>query len=400
MSPTAAAKTGPEIRVAPQLRPLLVPIGSVELHPRNPRQGDVAAVAASLERFGQQKPVVVQASSGYVVAGNHVVRAARSLGWAEVAASTVELDDASAVAYMLADNRTSDLGGYDDALLAAILAEQQAEDNLAATGYDADAVAALLAAAGLADERDPDAVPDLPPEAEVYVRPGELWALGRHRLLCGDATDPDAVARLLDGRPVDLVWTDPPYSLAYAGKTRRALTIVNDDLGPDGTRALVASALRLAPLRPGGAFYLAAPTRPDLHAPAHQTLVWVKDRFVLGHADYHSRHEAILYGWRDGAAHRFSGGRTQDTVWEIPRPARSEAHPTMKPVELVERSVRNSSRPGELVYDPFAGSGSTLIAAERSDRVARTMELDKRYAQVIIERWPRSPARRRSGWHE
>ena len=261
----AIAGSSTAARIAPQLRSLLVPLGSLELHPRNPRRGDVAAVAASLERFGQQKPVVVQASTGYVVAGNHLLRAARRLGWAEIAASVVELDDAAAVAYMLADNRTADLGGYDDALLAAILAEQQAEDNLAATGYDADAVAALLAAAGLEDGRDPDAAPDLPAEAEVYVRPGELWALGRHRLLCGDATDPAAVARLLDG-PADLVWTDPPYSLAYTGKTRRALTIANDDLGPEGTRALVASALRLAPLRPGGCFYVAAPTRPDLLA--------------------------------------------------------------------------------------------------------------------------------------
>ncbi len=398
MATPPAAREAAAAHVAPQLVPLLVPIGSVELHPRNPRRGDVDAVAASLQRFGQQKPVVVQASTGHVVAGNHLLRAARQLGWAEVAASVVELDDASAVAYMLADNRTADLGGYDDALLAAILAEQRAEDNLAATGYDADAVAALLAAAGVADERDPDAAPDLPPEAEVYVRPGELWALGRHRLLCGDATDPAAVARLLGDRPADLVWTDPPYSLAYTGKTRRALTIANDDLGPDGTRALVASALRLAPLRPGGCFYLAAPTRPDLLAAflgavadaglsARQTLVWVKDRFVLGHADYHSRHEAILYGWREGAAHRFSGGRAQDTVWEVPRPARSAEHPTMKPVELVERAVRNSSRPGGLVYDCFAGSGTTIIAAERAGRDGRAMEVDPRYAQVVLERW-------------
>ena len=266
MATPPAAREAAAAHAAPQLVPLLVPIGSVELHPRNPRRGDVDAVAASLARFGQQKPVVVQASTGFVVAGNHLLRAARQLGWSEIAASTVELDDAAAVAYMLADNRTADLGGYDDALLAAILAEQQAEDNLAATGYDADAVAALLAAAGIADERDPDAAPDLPAEAEVYVRPGELWALGRHRLLCGDATDPAAVARLLGDRPADLVWTDPPYSLAYTGKTRRALTIANDDLGPEGTRALVASALRLAPLRPGGCFYVAAPTRPDLLA--------------------------------------------------------------------------------------------------------------------------------------
>ena len=384
--------------IAPQLRALVVPIDSVELHPRNPRLGDVAAIAASLARFGQLKPIVVQRSTGYVCAGNHLVRAALSLGWTEIAANVEDLDDAEAIAFMLADNRAADLGGYDDTLLAAILAEQQAEDNLAATGYDADDVAALLAEAGIVEERDLDAAPDLPPEAEVYVEHGQRWALGRHVLMCGDSTAADDVGKLLGDAQVDLLWGDPPYGLAYRGKTKRGLTIVNDDLGPDGTRALVAAALRLAPLQPGGAFYVAAPSGPEMHLAfllaledaglrAHQTLCWVKDRFVLGHADYHARHENILYGWRDGRAHHFVKDRTQDTVWEIPRPARSTEHPTMKPVELVARAIRNSSKPGQLVYDAFAGSGSTVIAAEQTGRRCRAMELDPRYAQVILERW-------------
>jgi site-specific DNA-methyltransferase (adenine-specific) len=384
--------------IAPQLRALVVPIDSVELHPRNPRLGDVAAVAASLARFRQVKPIVVQRSTGYVIAGNHVLRAALSLGWTEIAANVEDLDDAEAIALMLADNRTADLGGYDDTLLAAILAEQQAEDNLAATGYDADAVAALLAQAGIIDERDLDAAPDLPADAELYVERGQTWALGRHKLMCGDSTRSEDVVRLLGDEVVDLLWSDPPWGCQIRGRTKKALTIVNDDLGADGTRALVAAALRLAPLRPGGAFYVAAPSGPDLHLAfllalgdagltAHQTLVWVKDRFCLGHADYQPRHEDILYGWREGRAHYFVKDRTQDTVWEIPRPARSTSHPTMKPVELVARAIRNSSTPGQLVYDPFAGSGSTLVAAEQTGRRCRAMELDPRYAQVILERW-------------
>jgi DNA modification methylase len=384
--------------IAPQLRALVVPIDSVELHPRNPRLGAVAAVAASLARFRQVKPIVVQRSTGYVIAGNHVLRAALSLGWTEIAANVQDLDDADAMALMLADNRTADLGGYDDTLLAAILAELQAEDNLAATGYDADDVAALIAQAGIIEERDLDAAPDLPAEAELYVKRGQTWTLGRHTLMCGDSTVAEDVACLVGDDQVDLVWTDPPYGLAYRGKTKRALTIVNDDLGPDGTRALVAAALRLAPLRPGGAFYVAAPSGPELHLAfllaledagfrAHQTLCWVKDRFCLGHADYHARHENILYGWREGRAHYFVKDRTQDTVWEIDRPARSTVHPTMKPVDLVARAIRNSSTPGQLVYDPFAGSGTTLIAAEQTGRRCRAMELDPRYAQVILERW-------------
>ena len=255
-------------RIAPQLRSLVVPIDSVELHPRNPRQGDVAAVAASLARFGLQKPVVVQRSTRYVVAGNHVVRAALSLGWTEIAANVEDLDDAEAIAFMLADNRTADLGGYDDTLLAAILAEQQAEDNLAATGYDADDVAALLAQAGIVEERDLDAAPDLPAEADLYVEPGQLWALGRHVLMCGDSTRSEDVVRLLGDDQVDLLWSDPPWGCQIRGRTKKALTIVNDDLGPDGTRALVAAALRLAPLRPGGAFYVAAPSGPSSTSPS------------------------------------------------------------------------------------------------------------------------------------
>jgi DNA modification methylase len=388
---------GDRARIAPALQALAVPIASIELHPRNSRIGDVEAVVASLQRFGQLKPIVVQSSTRFVVAGNHLVRAAQKLGWTEIAANVEAMDDATAVAYMLADNRTSDLGGYDDDLLAAILAEQAAADNLAATGYDADDVAALLRAVGSPDDRDPDAAPNLPPEPEVYVQAGDLWALGRHRLLVGDATDPAAVARLTANNPVDEIFTDPPYGNGYIGGTAAHLTIANDDLGADGTRALVADALRLAPLRPGGAFYVTAPAGPlhlsfllalaDAGLPLHQTLIWVKGSFVLGHGDYHYRHEPILYGWRDGGRHLFRGDRTQDTVWEIPRPTRSEVHPTMKPVELVERAIRNSSMPGERVLDMFVGSGTTLIAAERAERICLAMELDPRYAQVAIERW-------------
>ena len=391
-------------RIAPSLRPLIVPLSSVELHPRNPRVGDVEAVAASLRRFGQQKPIVVQKSTGYVVAGNHLLRSALSLGWTEIAANVVELDDAKATAFMLADNRTADLGGYDDALLAAVLAEQAAAGNLEATGYNADEVAALVAAAGLNEPRDVDACPDLPAPAEVYVRPGDLFELTCHRLLVGDATREEDVRRLIGGLSIDLIVTDPPYGVGYKGKTRRALTIANDDLGEEGTRQLVAAALRAAPLRSGGAFYVFAPggalhlasllALRDAGLAVHQTLVWLKDQFVLGHADYHARHEPILYGWRGGAAHHFVADRSQDTVWEYPRPTRNAEHPTMKPAALVERAIRNSSRPGETVYDPFVGSGTTLVAAEVAGRRAFAMEIDPAYAQVALERWATLTGRR------
>jgi DNA modification methylase len=240
-------------------------------------------------------------------------------------------------------------------------------------------------------------VPDVPPETQIYVQPGDLWGLGRHRLLVGDATDSDAVERLTEGQSVDLVFVDPPYGVAYVGKTAAQLTIANDALDAAETRALLAAALRLAPLKPGGAFYVMAPAGPlhlafllalaDAEFAVHQTLIWVKDRFVLGHSDFHYRHEPILYGWRDGGRHLFRGDRSQDSIWEVPRPARSEVHPTMKPVELVERAIRNSSMPGERVLDLFVGSGTTLIAAERAARKCLAMELHPHYAQVALERW-------------
>jgi DNA modification methylase len=238
----------------------------------------------------------------------------------------------------------------------------------------------------------------------MYVEAGQLWSLGSHRLLVGDAADASAVMQLTDDQVVDLLWTDPPYGVGYVGKGRAALTIANDSLGADETRDLLTAALRLGPLRPGGAFYVMAPSGP-LHLEfllalraadltLRQTLVWLKDRLNPGRSDYQPMHEAILYGWRAGAPHYFVGGRTQSSIWEIPRPGKSALHPTMKPSELVARAIRNSTRPGERVYDPFLGSGTTLIAAEMTGRVALGMEIDPIYAQVAIDRWQRFTGRK------
>ena len=384
--------------IAPQLRTLVVPLDSVTLHSRNPRRGDVAAIAASLTRFGQRKPIVVQASTRYVVAGNHLVMAARSLGWTEIAANVQDMDDAEATAYMLADNRTADLGAYDDGLLAELLAELSAADNLLATGYEVNDVEAILQSAGLnRASADPDDVPDHPATKGVYVETGDLWALGPHRLLVGDAQDDRAVARVAGGQPVDMVWTDPPYGVDYEGGSRKRERIANDALDGNALQLLIGAVLGAAPLRAGGAFYCMTPTGPKfvnflvaLRAAGldfKQTLVWIKDRYSPGRADYHTRHEALAYGWRPGATHYFIDDRTQDTVWEIARPGRSQHHPTTKPTELVARAIRNSTRLGDRVYDPFLGSGTTLIAAEMTGRVCVAMEIKPAFAQVAIERW-------------
>jgi DNA modification methylase len=420
-------------RIAPALRALIVPIAGVQAHPRNPRVGDVEAVAASLDRFGQLKPVVAQASTGYIVAGNHVWRAAKALGWTEIAANFVELDDATAVAFMLADNRTADLGGYDDALLAAILAEQSAASNLHATGYDPADVAALLRAAGL-DQRDPDALPDLPPENDVYVEPGQLWILGDHRLLCGDATNVADVAKLLAGATPTLLATDPPYGVQldqtwrdaagnralgraeapYIGRPRaeddtraargarsRKPGHRNTTLSGD-TRADWSEAFDLVPsLAVGYVWYASAHTLEVLQGllaigfELVQQVIWDKGLFAMGRSWYHWAHEPCFVVRKSGAKVPFYGERNQATIWRAHSPkmimaGSTEAkqdHPAQKPVVLFETPIANHLRPGEAVYDPFCGSGTTLIAAERLGRRCFAMEIDPRYAQVAIERW-------------
>ncbi len=255
---------------------------------------------------------------------------------------------------------------------------------------------------------DPDDAPGLVEETDI--KRGDVFALGDHRLACGDATMFDDVDVLLAGEQIDLVWTDPPYGVNYVGKTEQALTIQNDALSPMATRSLIRDALRLCPLRAGGVFYIAAPLGPtslaflealeDVAWTLHQTIVWVKDRFVLGRSDFHYQHEGLLtgvigegeadliaYGWTDGAAHLFTGNRRQSTVWDIPRPSASREHPTMKPIELVARSIEFSSHSGDRVYDPFAGSGSTIISAEQTRRRCYAMEIDPRYVAVAIKRW-------------
>jgi DNA modification methylase len=248
---------------------------------------------------------------------------------------------------------------------------------------------------------DPDDVPALP--SKPRTRAGDLWRLGPHRLLCADSTDPDSVARLTAGELAKALWTDPPYGVAYTGKTPDALRIANDEAA--GLRGLLDRAFAAVDpvLRPGAAIYVSHPAGAlslafgEAFVAAgwriRQTLVWVKDTMVLGHGDYHYRHEPILYGHkpgpqRFGRGHRgWYGGNAETSVFEIPRPRASREHPTTKPVELVRRCLANSSGAGDLVLDPFLGSGTTLIAAHQLDRRCFGIELDPRYVDVAVTRW-------------
>jgi site-specific DNA-methyltransferase (adenine-specific) len=384
--------------IADNLLPLATPLDDLHQLPGNPRRGDVDAVARSLERFGQLKPIVAR-TDGTIIAGNHTFLAARSLGWSELAVVRTDADEATAKAFALADNRTSELGTYDEQALLDLLTEVNAADPtlLAAASFAATDLDDLLArlTPPPAPLIDPDHVPPAPPP---FTTTGDLWHLGPHRLLCGDATVAADVERIMAGRMADMVWTDPPYGVAYVGKTADALTIDNDTVDTDATRALITTAfgVALGRCRPGASWWVAAPPGPTLRVFVdvlddldiwHQTIIWVKDRFVMGHGDYHYRHEPVLYGWAPGGPHEATPDRTQDTAWDIARPAASKDHPTMKPVALVERAVVNHTKPGALVLDPFAGSGTTLIAAHQTGRTARLVELDPRYVDVIARRW-------------
>jgi ParB-like chromosome segregation protein Spo0J len=337
---------------------------------------------------------------GTVIAGNQRLRAARELGWQTIPVITVELDRERARLWALRDNNP--YGEWNEPALAELLAELGAGGvELALAGFAERELERLLA--GIEPAADPEEAPPLPGEPESEL--GRIYQLGPHRLACGDARDGELLGRLLgDEQPV-VLWSDPPYGVDYVGKTKRALAIANDD---EAAAALLEAALRAADplLAPAARFYLAVPARRQgtafrlalerLGWRHQQTLVWVKNALVLGRSDYHYQHEEILYGFRPGPGRpgrgphpgsRWYGDDAQSSVFFVDRPARSEAHPTMKPVALVAAMLANSSRRGDPVLDLFAGSGSTLIACEQLGRRCYAVELDPRYCDVIRRRY-------------
>jgi len=404
----------PDVPVPPLLQnhPVTTPVLSITYRPlqalipyiRNARthsDAQVAQIAASIREFGWTNPILVDGDSG-VIAGHGRLLAARQLGLAEVPViELAHLDDAQRRAYVLADNRLALNAGWDEELLRLELGELQALDfDLDLLGFDDDELQALLAGdeqtiEGLGDE---DAVPEL--QQDAVSRPGDIWLMGAHRLLCSDATEADSYPLLLQGTPADMVFTDPPYNVNYANSAKDKMhgkdrAILNDDLG-DGFGDFLQSALTPMLAHCRGAVYVAmSSSELDTLQTAFRAagghwstfIIWAKHTFTLGRADYQRQYEPILYGWPEGAERHWCGDRDQGDVWNIKKPHKNDLHPTMKPVELVERAIRNSSRPGQLVLDPFGGSGTTLIAAEKSGRVARLIELDPHYADVIVRRW-------------
>jgi DNA modification methylase len=371
---------------------------------RNPRThsaAQVAKIAASIVEFGWTNPILVDGSQG-IIAGHGRLAAARKLGLAEVPVIELShLTPAQKRAYVIADNRLALDAGWDEEMLALELAElSESGYDLTLTGFGADELADLLAGEETLTEgqTDEDAVPES--AGPAVSRLGDIWVCGDHRVLCGDATQEECYQALLGDDHVAMVWQDPPYGVNYANSAKDKMRgkdrpILNDNLGEDFQPFLKAA---LVPMmaRCDGAIYIAMSSSEldTLQAAFREAggkwstfIIWAKNTFTLGRSDYQRQYEPILYGWPDGSTRHWCGDRDQGDVWQIKKPHKNDLHPTMKPVELVERAIRNSSRPDDTVLDCFGGSGTTLIACERSKRHARLMELDPKYVDVIVRRW-------------
>ena len=387
MSPDATTPMSVELR----------PLEAVRPYANNPRQNDdaIEAVAESIRRFGFRQPIVVDAD-GVIVAGHTRFRAAQRLGLATVPVHVAtDLTPDEVRAYRLADNKTAELASWDDAMLSIELdALRGAGIDWTLLGFDEEELAKLLAPAGTEGLTDPDAIPEKP--ADPITRPGDLWLLGKHRLLCGDSTSATDVARLLDGAVPALMVTDPPYGVEYdpewrmdaglTGNTARMGKVMNDDRA-DWTEAWKLFPGDVAYVYHAGVF--ASTVQQSLERAGfaiRAQIIWAKDRLALSRGDYHWQHEPCWYAVREGGKGHRTDDRTQTTLWSIP--ARDDAghgHGTQKPVECMERPVRNHL--ADLVYEPFAGSGTTVIACERTGRTCMAMELDPGYCDVVVRRW-------------
>jgi DNA modification methylase len=361
----------------------------------------VAQIAASIAEFGWTNPILAGAD-GIIIAGHARLLAARTLGMTEVPVIVLDhLTEAQRRALVIADNRLALNAGWDEEMLRVELEALRDDDfNLELLGFADDEVEALLAEPDepVAGNTDDDAVPEAP-ETAVTV-PGDVWLLGDHRLLCGDATQMEAVEKVLAGGLADMVFTDPPYNVNYGATMKDKLrgkrrAIKNDNLG-DGFEQFLRDACVNMLAVTKGAIYICM-SSSELHtlqkafreAGGHWStfVIWAKNTFTMGRSDYQRQYEPILYGWKEGTDHYWCGARDQGDVWFVKKPVVNDLHPTMKPVELIERAISNSSKSRDTVLDPFGGSGSTLIACEKTGRQARLSELEPKYCDVIIRRF-------------
>ena len=358
----------------------------------------LAQIAASIREFGFNNPILVDGERG-LIAGHGRLLGARKLGLTTV--PVIELAHLSPTqkrAYILADNRLAESAGWDNELLSLELADLSvAEFDLDLLGFSADELDKLLDSenTGLTDD---DAVPEVTESA--ISKSGDVWLLGEHKLLCGDATKAEDYKALLGDELADMTVTDPPYNVNYANSAKDKMRgtnrpILNDNMGEGFSAFLLATCQNILAVTKGAVYIAMSSSELDTLQSAFRAaggkwstfVIWAKNTFTMGRADYQRQYEPILYGWKDGSQHYWCGGRDQGDVWQIKKPHKNDLHPTMKPVELMERAVCNSSKTRDIVLDPFGSSGTTLIACEKSGRRARLMELDPKYADVIIRRF-------------
>jgi DNA modification methylase len=380
-----------------------VPLSAISPDPANVRKHsakNIDAIKASLRRFGQQRPIVVDAK-GIVLAGNGTLTAARDLGWKEIQIVRTELTGTQATAFGIADNRSAELAEWDDKL-AEVLASLEAEDfPLAEIGFDEADLAEL---AGEPEPSDADAEPQIDKAEELRakwgVELGQVWQLGEHRIACGDSTSVEILRKLLGDEKPHLMVTDPPYGVEYDSSWRE--DAMPEKNTPNGARGKVSNddksdwreAWKLFPgdvayvWHAGNKAHTVAESLISCDLLIRAQIVWAKHQFVIGRGDYHPHHEPCWYAVRKGRTGHYNGDRTQSTLWEIDKPKKSETgHSTQKPIECMERPIRNNSKPGDLVYEPFSGSGTTIIACERTGRKCRAIELNPAYVAVAMQRW-------------
>lgn len=369
---------------------------------KNARHNEKAVdkVASSIKEFGFKNPIIIDANNE-IIAGHTRLMAAKKLGIDEV--PTIKVDDLSpeqVKAFRIADNKTSEYAEWDFELLANELEDLKNEGySLDLTGFDFSEAEKLMddfKEEVESDETEEETVP--PPPDDPITKRGDIWLLGKHRLMCGDSTVKADVEKLMDDKKANLIVTDPPYNVDYTGKTKDALKIENDKMDNNSFYDFLFDAFtRLYEVAEDGAgVYIFHADSEGLNFrkamiesgfKLAQCCIWAKQTMVMGRQDYHWQHEPVLYGWKPTGSHYWNTDRKQTTIWHFDRPFRNEYHPTMKPIDLICYPIKNSSKLGDLVLDTFGGSGSTLMACIETDRICYTMEIEEKYADVVLNRY-------------
>lgn len=378
-----------------------MPINDLEPAAYNPRKdlkpGDpeFEKLKRSLTEFGYVEPVIYNHTTGRVVGGHQRLKVLAALGYTDVDCVVVELDETREKALNIALNKIS--GDWDESKLALLIADLYASDfDAELTGFDDEEIASLIGSLDEDEVEDDDFDLTKALEEAAFVQCGDVWTVGRHRLVCGDATNAEDVAALMDGKQANLVLTDPPYNVAF--QSSDGLSIKNDKQTDSAFyEFLLAAFTNMASvLEPGGSAYVFHADTEGLNFrrafieagfKLSGCCIWVKDSLVLGRSPYQWQHEPVLYGWKKGGKHRWYADRKQTTVWNFAKPKKNSDHPTSKPLDLLAYPISNSTQANAIVLDTFAGSGSTLMAAEATGRICYAMELDEKYASVVLRRY-------------